>query len=344
MSKYEIIIDGSFGEGGGQVLRTSISLAAITGTPVRITNIRAGRRKAGLMRQHLTAIKAAAEICNAETEGLELRSTEINFVPGVIKGGDYRFDIGSAGGTVLVAQTIIPILSHAKTPSIATILGGTHNMWAPTFDYLERAFLPQYNKMGGRVSAELIKYGFVPAGGGEIVVAVKPFKDKQALNLKTRGEKTGANVVAVLANLKRDIASREIKAIIHRMDINKSQSEILHVDSPGPGNAVSVFMDYENITEVFIGLGQHGVRAESIANTVVSKAREYFTSDAAVGPHLADQLLLPMALFGGGVFTTSELTEHTRTNIDIIKRFIDVDISVERLARKLWCITVLKPT
>jgi len=343
MEKREIIIDGSLGEGGGQVLRTSISLSAITGTPVRIENIRAGRRKPGLMRQHLTSIKAAAEICGAKTEGLELRSNEISFVPGKIKGGEYRFDIGSAGGTVLVAQTIIPILSHAKTASTATIIGGTHNMWAPTFDYLDRAFLPLYNKMGGRVSAELMKHGFYPAGGGEISVTVEPTQNKHALDLQKRGDKIGANIVAVLANLKRDIANREIKAITHRMDIDKNKSEILHVDGPGPGNAVTVFMDYENVTEVFIGLGQHGVRAEAIANAVVSEARDYFTSDAAVGPHLADQLLLPMALLKGGSFTTSEITEHTRTNIDIIKRFVDVDIKTEQIARKLWSVTVTNP-
>jgi RNA 3'-terminal phosphate cyclase (ATP) len=343
MEKREIIIDGSFGEGGGQVLRTSISLSAITGTPVRIENIRAGRKKPGLMRQHLTSIKAAAEICGAKTKGLELRSNEISFVPGEVEGGDYRFDIGSAGGTVLVAQTIIPILSHAKTPSTVTIIGGTHNMWAPTYDYLHRAFLPLFNRMGGCVSAELIKHGFYPAGGGEINLAVKPTRDKHVLDLQERGEKTCANIVAVLANLKRDIANREIKAITHRMDIEKDQSEILHVDGPGPGNVVSVFMDYENVTEVFIGLGQHGVRAESIANAVVSEAREYFTSDAAVGPHLADQLLLPMVLMKGGKFTTSEITEHTRTNIDIIKRFIDIDIITEQIARKLWGVTVTNP-
>ncbi len=342
-----VIIDGSFGEGGGQVLRTSISLSAITGTPVRIDNIRAGRKKPGLMRQHLTSIKAAAEICGAKTEGLELRSDAISFVPGAIEGGDYRFDIGSAGGTVLVAQTIIPILSHAKTASTATVIGGTHNMWAPTFDYLERAFLPQYNKMGGRVSAELLKYGFVPAGGGEIVLAVKPTQDKRALDLRTRGDRVDASIIAVLANLKHDIATREIKTITKRMDIDKSASEILHVDGPGPGNAVSLFLEYENLTEVFIGIGQQGVRAETIASRLAEEARRYTLSQdgagqdyTAVGEHLADQLLLPMALYGGGAFTTTNITEHTRTNMDIIKRFLDVDIKTTQLGRKCWLVEV----
>ena len=266
------------------------------------------------------------------------------FAAGAIEGGDYRFDIGSAGGTVLVAQTIIPILSHAKTASTATITGGTHNMWAPTFDYLERAFLPLYNRMGGLVSAHLVKYGFVPAGGGEIVLSVKPTQDKRALDLQARGDKVDASILAVLANLKRDIASREIKTITKRMDIEKSASEILHVESPGSGNAVSVFLDYENLTEVFTGLGQHGVRAETVASRLVDEARQYFTSDAAVGEHLADQLLLPMALFGGGVFTTTNISLHTRTNADIVQRFLDVDIKFNQLERKHWLIRVTLPS
>lgn len=344
MEKREIIIDGSEGEGGGQVLRTSISLSAITGTPVRIENIRAGRKKPGLMRQHLTSIKAAAEICNAKTQGLELGAEAVNFAPSAIEGGDYRFEIGSAGGTCLVAQTIIPILSHAKTASAVSITGGTHNLWAPTFDYLDRAFLPLFNQMGGRAHIELVRHGFYPAGGGEIIVSVEPSTEKHALTLTKRGEKIGADIVAVLANLKRDIANREVKSIAHRMNMDKSQAEILHVDGPGPGNVVTLAIEYENVTEIFVGLGQHGVRAEAVGNGVVDKAREYCTSAAAVDTHMADQLLLPMALFGGGVFTTSDITEHTRTNIEIIKKFLDVEIQTKQLERKLWEVTVSLPS
>ena len=165
MTKNEIIIDGSEGEGGGQVLRTSLSLSAITGKPVRIENVRGRRKKPGLFRQHLTAFKAAAEICDATMEGAELGSSEIAFHPGKIKGGDYDFAIGSAGATNLVAQTLLPILAHADTASSVKISGGTHNQWAPTFDFLDQAFLPQFRKMGGRASAELEAYGFYPAGG-----------------------------------------------------------------------------------------------------------------------------------------------------------------------------------
>ncbi len=292
------------------------------------------------MRQHLTSIKAAAEICNAKTQGLELGAKAISFMPNEIKAGQYRFEIGSAGGTSLVAQTIIPILSHAKKVSTVTITGGTHNLWAPTYDYLDLSFLPLFNKMGGQANIELEKYGFYPAGGGEITVFIKPATEKFALDLTSRGEKRGAEITAILANLRNDIAIREIKTIAHRMNMDKTKGVILEVDGPGPGNVVTLAIDYENITELFIGHGTHGVRAEAVANGVVDEARAYFTSEAAVDIHMADQLLLPMALFAGGVFTTPEMTGHTRTNIEIIKQFLDVEIQTKQLARKLWKISV----
>lgn len=335
-----ISIDGSEGEGGGQVLRTAISLSAITGTPVRIENIRAGRRKPGLMRQHFTAISAAAEICGASTEGLALKSDTVSFTPSEIKGGNYEFAIGSAGGTCLVAQTVLPILSFAKTKSMISVKGGTHNQWAPTYDYLDQAFLPLFRKMGGRADLALDGYGFYPAGGGKITLSVEPHATPVALMLKERGEKISKRVVAIVSNLKREIAQREVNKIAHRMNFDPELAEIIHAESPGPGNIVSLFIAYANVSEVFVGIGQNGVRAEAVANGVVDEAREFFTSGAAVGPHLADQLLLPMALLGGGVFTTSEVTEHTSTNIDIIKRFLAVRIEVRQIERKLWQIEV----
>lgn len=340
MTNREIIIDGSEGEGGGQVLRSSISLSAITGKPVRIENIRAGRRKPGLMRQHLTAIRAAAEICDAELVGGELGAREISFVPGKIKGGDYRFQIGTAGATTLVAQTVLPILSHADACSTVSISGGTHAAWAPTFDYIDQAFLPQFREMGGRASIELLKYGFYPAGGGEVALTVKPVKAPARLNLNERGDKQSERIVAVVSNLKRAIAERELKTALHYMNMEASQGEIVHTESVGPGNVISLFSEYENVTEVFIGLGEHGVRAEQVAKKMVKEAREFIASEAAVGPHLADQLLLPMSLLAGGSFTTTELTKHTLTNIDIIKCFVDVDIQTTQLGKRHWSVEV----
>jgi len=340
MEKREIIIDGSEGEGGGQVLRSSVSLSAITGTPVRIENIRAGRRKPGLMRQHLTAIRAAAEICDAELEGGELGAREISFIPGKIKGGDYRFQIGTAGATTLVAQTVLPILSHADTDSTVSISGGTHAAWAPTFDYIDRAFLPQFREMGGRAAIELAKYGFYPAGGGEINLTIKPIKTPARLDLTERGDKVSEHILAVVSNLPWKIADREVKTALRLMNLDEGQGEAIQTEGQGPGNVISLFSEYENVTEVFIGLGEHGVRAEQVAKSVVKEAREFISSKAAVGPHLADQLLLPMALLKGGSFTTTELTQHTLTNIDIIKRFVDVDIETRQLGKRHWLVEV----
>ncbi|MGB0906785.1 MAG: RNA 3'-terminal phosphate cyclase [Maricaulaceae bacterium] len=343
----EIIIDGSEGEGGGQVLRTSLSLSAITGKPVRIENVRGKRKKPGLFRQHLTALNAAAEICGARTEGAELKSSEIAFHPGEIKGGEYEFSIGSAGATNLVAQTILPILAHAKEPSTAIITGGTHNAWAPTFDFLDQAFLPQFRKMGGRASAELTAYGFYPAGGGSLTLKTEPIEAKHRLDLMDRGDRVRERAVAVVANLGRSIANRELKTLVSAMGLKDDIGEALEVESPGPGNALTLFLEHENVTEVFIGLGEHGVRAESVAKSVAAQAQKYLIAQdasgqikTAVGEHLADQLLLPMALMDGGVFTATDITQHTRTNIDIIQRFLDVDISLAQLGRKCWKIEV----
>lgn len=340
MAQREIIIDGSEGEGGGQVLRTSLSLSAITGKPVRIENVRGRRTKPGLFRQHLTAFKAAAEICGAQMEGAELKSSEIAFYPGEIKGGDYHLSIGSAGSTTLVAQTILPILAHADEPSTVTITGGTHNMWAPTFDFFNQAFLPLFRSTGGRASVELVKYGFHPAGGGEIMLTVKPSDATNPMELITRGEKVNESIVAIISNLKRNIAEREIKTLLSTLNLAPEKGEIIDADGAGPGNAVSLFLEFENLTEVFTNLGQHGVRSEAVAKDVAAQGKDYLQSGAAVGPHLADQLLLPMALGKGGVFTATDITQHTRTNIDIIRRFLDVDISLSQQGRKCWTIEV----
>jgi RNA 3'-terminal phosphate cyclase (ATP) len=349
MAKREIIIDGSEGEGGGQVLRTSLSLSAITGKPVRIEDVRGQRKKPGLFRQHLTAFKAAAEICDAQMEGAHLGSSEIAFHPGTITGGEYEFSIGSAGATNLVAQTLLPILSHADTDSSIRITGGTHNQWAPTFDFLDQAFLPQFRKMGGRAALELESYGFYPAGGGAIRMSVKPTTETHALSLENRGERLNERVVAVVANLKRDIANREIKTIRNGLNFQPEQCGIIHAEGPGPGNIVTLFLEHENVTEVFVGLGEHGVRAETVAKMVAQDSRRYTMAndglgkiETAIGEYLADQLLLPMALFDGGVFTTTDITQHTRTNMDIIKMFLDVEFKMTQLGRKCWKVEVTK--
>ena len=203
--------------------------------------------------------------------------------------------------------------------------------------------------MGGRASAELEAYGFYPAGGGAIRLAIKPTTETHALSLEDRGERTGEKVVAVVANLSGGIADRELKTLLKAMNLKPEQGEIIHAEGPGPGNAVTLFLEHENVTEVFIGLGEHGIRTEAVAKKVAQQAQKYLPAkdgsgqiSTAVGEHLADQLLLPMALFSGGVFTTTDISQHTRTNIDIIKRFLDVEVKMTQLGRKCWKIEVLK--
>ncbi len=349
MAKREIIIDGSEGEGGGQVLRSSLSLSAITGKPVRIEAVRGGRKKPGLLRQHLTALRAAADICDAKIEGDELKSGEIAFHPGAIKSGDYKFTIGSAGSALLVAQTVLPILSFAGGPSTVTIEGGTHNEWSPTFDYFNQAFLPQFRKMGGRCKAEISRYGFYPAGGGQITLTVEPADNPVPLHLRTRGQRVREKADVLLANLKPGIAERELKTLIRQMSMEPSQGEIRHVDSPGPGNVVAVILDHDNVTEIFTGFGKHGVKAEAVAKGAVREAQDYLSAvDAdgqapACGEYLADQLLLPMALLGGGSLTATELSQHTRTNMDIIRAFIPVEFKTTQTGRKCSLVEVVKP-
>lgn len=203
-----LIIDGSQGEGGGQVLRTSLALSMVTGRPFRIEGIRAGRANPGLLRQHLTGVRAAAEISGAKVQGAELGSKQLTFEPGEVRAGDYQFSIGTAGSTTLVLQTILPALLAAKGRSTMVLEGGTHNPAAPPFDFLQRVFLPLVNRMGPRVSVELERHGFFPAGGGCFRVVVDPVEKLQPLELLTRGEIRRRTCRVLLSNLPRTIAKR----------------------------------------------------------------------------------------------------------------------------------------
>ena len=322
-----IVIDGSFGEGGGQILRTSLGLSLVTGRPFRIEKIRAGRKKPGLLRQHLTAVLAAKAIGDATVNGAELGSTALAFRPRGIRPGDYTFSVGTAGSTTLVLQTILPALLMADAPSRVTFEGGTHNMQAPPFDFLELAFLPLLRRMGAKIEATLTRHGFFPAGGGSFVAEVTP-APLHPLALADRGEIVSRKAIALVANLPTHIAHRELKTAAEMLGLGRDGLHQLTVDSPGPGNVISIRIESEHATEVFTAFGQAGVSAENVAREAAKEALAYLASTAAVGPHLADQLLIPLALAGGGCFTASEITEHTRTNIAVIERFLPVRFSV----------------
>ncbi len=332
-----ITIDGSFGEGGGQIPRTSLALSLVTGKPFSITNIRSGRKKPGLMRQHLTALKAAAEIGSARVTGAEARSTSFSFDPGQVRPGEYRFDIGTAGSCTLVLQTVLPALIIAEGASRLTLEGGTHNEFAPPFDFLAKTFLPLINRMGPGVEATLERPGFYPAGGGRFTVSIRPVETLRRVDLMERGKIGGRLARAVVAGLPRHIGERELKVVGKRLAWDSDCLRVEEVDhSRGPGNVLMVEVESESHTEVFTGFGKRGVRAEKVAAGAVKRVTEYMAHDVPVGRHLADQLLIPMALAGGGRFRTLSPTLHTRTNAEIIQRFLDVDISIKEIEAGAW--------
>lgn len=333
-----ITIDGSQGEGGGQILRTALALSLVSGRPFAIEKIRAKREKPGLMRQHLTAVEAAAKIGNARVEGAALRSSKLVFHPGEVVPGDYTFAIGTAGSVTLVLQTVLPPLLIAGGPSRLTLEGGTHNPFAPPFDFLQKAFLPLLNRMGAQVTAELDRPGFYPAGGGRFRVEIAP-APLQRVDIPERGSIRRRVARALVSNLPRNIAERELAIIEKKLDCDEYRVEQVP-NSRGPGNVVLIEIESEHITEVFTGFGERGKPAESVAEEVVNDARAYLAAGVPVGECLADQLLIPMALAGGGSFTTLALSRHTKTNAEVIRLFLDVDVGFEQLSPDVWRVEV----
>lgn len=327
-----VAIDGSAGEGGGQILRTSLALSLVTGRGFRIVNIRAGRRKPGILRQHLTAILAATEIGGAACDGAEIGSRELVFRPELVRAGDYHFAVGTAGSTSLVLQTVLPALALADSVSRLTLEGGTHNPLAPPFDFLERTFLPAFRRFCPRTEMQLVRAGFYPAGGGKVQVTVHPGEPAQPLDLRERGADVGRRVVAHVASLPPDTAERAFERIIKRMNWSREDCAVeVHPADCGPGFVLVAEVRSENVTEVFTGFGERGKRAEDVADGVVDQARRYLADGFPVGEYLADQLLLPMALTGRGVFRTAGLSRHASTNIEVIEQFLPVRFRVEKL-------------
>jgi RNA 3'-terminal phosphate cyclase (ATP) len=336
-----LTIDGSIGEGGGQILRTSLALSLITGKPFRIEKIRAGRRTPGLLRQHLTSVQAAAKIGQASASGAAIGSQQLTFTPGKITPGEYHFAIGTAGSTTLVLQTVLPALMIADGTSKLTLEGGTHNPFAPPFDFLEKAFLPLLKRMGVRVEAKLINYGFYPAGGGKFEVAIHGTRQLGQMDLLERGDIKRRLAKAVLCHLPRNIADRELSIVQKKLSWPKKWHAVeTPTNAIAPGNFVSLEIESEQVTEVFTGFGERNVAAEAVADQAALAARRYLASEAAVGEYLADQLLLPMALAGGGSFTTLPPSRHTTTNIEIIKKFLEIPIICEQTTNRVWRIRI----
>jgi RNA 3'-terminal phosphate cyclase (ATP) len=320
-----IELDGSVGEGGGQILRSALTLSAITGQPFRIHRIRAGRAKPGLMRQHLVAVQAAAEICGGQVGGATLGSQELLFQPGPLRGGDYRFAIGSAGSCTLVLQTVLPALLMADQASTLCLSGGTHNPMAPPVQFLQRAWCPRLAEMGARIELQLERFGFYPAGGGEVLAKVSPCAQLRPRAWMERGERKAAYAECFIAGIPGRVAQRELECVGKSM--NWGEEQLLNRSLPadqGPGNALMLTFEYEHAAEVFTAFGERSVTSEQVARRVVQRARRYQASKAAFAEYLGDQLMLPLALAGGGGFTVDEVSMHARTNAQVIERFLPV--------------------
>lgn len=325
-----LTIDGSRGEGGGQIFRSSLALSLVSGTPFRIERIRAGRAKPGLMRQHLTALEAAAAIGEASVEGAAVGSPEVVFRPTRVRAGAYRFAVGTAGSTGLVLQTVLLPLATAGGPSTLTLEGGTHNPYAPPFDFLASAFLPLLRRMGVRVEARLDRAGFYPAGGGRMTVDIGEGRALTPLELPARGATRRRRARALISRLPRQIGDRELAVVRSRLGWAEDELEVVTLGEgmAGPGNVLLLEIESAHVSEVFTGFGEVGVRAEAVAEQAVQEARRYLAADVPVGPYLADQLLLPLALAGGGRFRTVPLTRHATTNIEVVRQFLGTSIEV----------------
>ena len=336
-----LTIDGSTGEGGGQIFRTSLALSLITGTPFRIHHVRQARAKPGLRPQHLAALDAAAAIGEAEVDGAAVGAREIVFRPRRVRAGTYHFDVGTAGSTGLVLQTVLLPLVMTRAPSSITVEGGTHNTHAPPFDFLAEAFLPLVRRMGAGVDAELERPGFYPAGGGRVHVEITEGPPLSPLSLLQRGATRRRMARAMVSRLPRQIADRELAVIRARLGWEPDELQtVLVPDATGPGNIVLLSIESEHVTEVFTGFGERGVRAETVAEGAADEALRYASAGVPVGPYLADQLLLPLALAGGGAFRTMPLSLHATTNFEVIRLFLDVSIDVARVSETAVEVTV----
>lgn len=345
-----ITIDGSYGEGGGQVLRTSLSLSALLGEAVRIKDIRAKRPRPGLQAQHLTGVLATAQICNAELKGAELGSQTLTFAPqSPPQAGNYTFDVaearkgGSAGSTSLVFQTLLLPLAFADGDSHLTIRGGTHVAWSPPFHYLKHVYLPTLARMGIEATVEINQWGWYPIGGGEIKAGVRGqgVRDRESspipcplspIALVERGGLKRLWGISALSNLPAHIGQRQKRQVERLLRERGFTPEIEIVDAPSPGQGTVVFLvaEFENVVAGFTSYGARGKRAEKVAEEACREFIRYYDSGQALDRHLADQLILPLSLAAGqSSFTTCEVTQHLLTNVEVVQRLMEVKAEIE---------------
>ncbi len=333
-----ITIDGSYGEGGGQILRTTLSLSALLEKDVEIKRIRAGREKPGLRPQHLAGIRALARIAGAKVEGDEIGSESISFSPSRVGGGVYRFNVaeerGSAGAVTLVLQVLLLPLCFSSSSSDVALLGGTHVPWSPPFHYFSMVLLPTLARIGLYCEADIEKWGWYPKGGGVIHVKIVPIGELQSIDLSARGRPRRIFGISGISNLPAHIAVRQKERAYQRIKERLSLVPDIHImdnaPSPGQGAVLFLVLESEGGLSGFSALGRRGKRAEEVADEAVDQLFEHIDSEGCVDPHLSDQLIPFVALAKGKcVFTTSRITHHLLTNIWVVKQFLDVRIEVE---------------
>jgi RNA 3'-terminal phosphate cyclase (ATP) len=338
-----IQIDGSLGEGGGQVLRSALTLAVLTRQAVAIRNIRARRSKPGLQAQHLKSVEAAAAISGAATSGAQMGSTRLTFSPGETQAGRYHIDIGTAGSTALVLQTIFVPLSLANGPSTVTLIGGTHVPWSPSFHYLEWQWLPYLRRMGFDADLQIEKTGFYPQGGGKIRATIRPAGPIAPLEVTRRGRLVSIEGISAVANLDPEIAKRQKLQALRRLEPHCRETKIkdLQIASPGKGTFITLLARCEYAQACFGALGERGKRAEAVADEAADALETFMATDGAIDLHLADQILLPLA-FARGVsrYSTSQVTQHLLTNADVVRAFTSTVIDIQGGLNKPGIVTI----
>ena len=327
-----IEIDGSYGEAGGQILRTALSLSCLLDKPFRMVNIRKGRKNPGLRPQHLMCVRALGRISGAWTEGDYKGSTGLSFRPSEVRPGDYFFDIGTAGSTSLLLQSLLPPLIFTKKPSRVTLRGGTHVPFSPPFHYISEVFIPLLKILGITLDAAINTYGFYPKGGGEIHVNVMPAKNIRRINFADRGEIKTIRGVSAAANLPVSIAERQRESAVGILSEYGLSAviEIMSVPSPGRGTFIFLMPESDNCFAGASSLGERGKKAEQVGEEAAGKFLDYYSCNACLDPNLADQIVLYLAIAGGeSVFTTSSITNHILTNLWVMERFLGLKYTVE---------------
>lgn len=331
-----IEIDGSYGEGGGQILRTALSLSCLVKKPFRIFNIRKGRKKPGLMPQHLISVRAAQLLTSAEVTGGHSGSTELSFSPNYVKGGDFYFDIGTAGSTSLVLQTLIPALIFSEVKNTVVLKGGTHVPYSPSFHYVEKVVVPILKRLGIDINLTIELYGFYPKGGGKVRAEIAPAKEINPLRIMERGIISGLKGCSGVGTLPLSIAERQRNALLEKIhsqikDLSSPVDiELLNVSTPGQGTFIFLWSESEHSIAGFTSLGERGKRAETVGEEIANEFLDYYHSGAAFDQHLPDQIVLYLSMCDTeSVFTTSRITQHLMTNLWTISLFREFHYSIE---------------